>query len=158
MTTCGWPQPTKLGDGSGQPPASRLPAWRSLPSTGLCICFSLHLALLSLHDTGFLLQRRDREKAASLEEKQGVPSSKCIYKANTLSELVWVSSLLGMTLWEPRDNMKHLTLPSLLKPQPICYLLALLGGFNTYFLIFKVNINPIKACSLDNNTVPMFIS
>ena len=62
-----------------------------------------------------------------------------------------------MTLWELTGDMKHLTLPSVLKPQPIRYLLALLGGFNTYFLIFKANTNPVKACSLDNNTVPMFI-
>lgn len=56
------------------------------------------------------------------------------------------------------EGQQTLDSPLSPRPQPICYLLALLGGFNTYFLIFKVNINPIKACSLDNNTVPMFIS
>lgn len=69
-----------------------------------------------------------------------------------------VSSSLGVTLWEPRDNTKDPTLPSLLKPQPVCYLLPLLGSFNTTFLILKATINPIKASSLGNNTEPAVIS
>lgn len=65
-----------------------------------------------------------------------------------------------MTLWGDEGQYGGQTLSCPLKPQPtrIWYLLPLLGSFNTIFLILKATINPIKACSLGNNIVPMFVS
>lgn len=127
------------------------------PSTGLCICFSLHLALLPCMTQASSF-RGETEKAASLEEKLGVH----IFKMHLQSKHTIRTCLSFKFAWDDfvgaRDNMKQQTLP--LSPQATAYMLfiSFVGWFNTLYLIFKVNINPIKACSLDNNTVPMFIS